>query len=214
MTFVARIPSVTRIAGAAALGVAAVIGSALYAPPAQAGYIVTLAQEGSNVVASGSGTIDLAGLIFVGSGSGDEAGISGGLGIVVVGPVNFQPSDGYGGFSGPTSFGILGLITASSGSGDRIGIDQDSGELFVPMGYVSGSTLSSSATWDNKTFTSLGVTPGTYIWNWGSGATADSFTLNIAAAAVPEPSGLALLALPVGFLMLFSARHRRAAPST
>jgi hypothetical protein len=200
---------VTRIASAAALGAAAVMGSGLYIQPAQAGYVVTLAQEGSNVVATGSGTIDLADLIFVGSGSGDEAGVSGGLGIIVVGPVNFQPSDGYGGFSGPTSFGSLGLITASSGSGDRVGIDQDSGELFVPANYVSGSTLSSSSTWDNKTFTSLGVTPGTYVWNWGSGAGADSFTLRVGAAVVPEPAGLAVLVLPVGFLMLFSARHRR-----
>ena len=199
---------------ASALGVAAVIGSGLSTPPAQAGYVVTLAQVGSNAVATGSGTIDLVSLSFVGSGSGDKAGISGGLGIIVVGPVNFQPSDGYGGFGGPTDFGILGLITASSGSGDRIGIDQDSGELFVPAGYVSGSSLSSSATWDNKTFTSLGVTPGTYVWNWGSGASADSFTLNIGAAAVPEPPGLVLLALPVGLLMLFSARHRRTASST
>jgi hypothetical protein len=205
---------VMRIAGVAALGVAAVIGSGLCASPAQAGYIVTLAQEGSNVVATGSGTIDLSGLIFSSSGSGDEAGISGGLGIIVVGPVSFQPSDGYGGFSGPGSFGNLGLLTASSGSGDRVGIDQDSGKLFVPAGYVSGGTLSSSDTWDNKTFTSLGVTPGTYVWNWGSGATADSFTLTIGAAAVPEPSGLVLLVLPVGCLMLFLARQRRTAPGT
>lgn len=201
---------VTRIASAAALGAAAVMGSGLYVQPAQAGYVVTLAQEGSNVVATGSGTIDLADLIFVGSGNGDEAGVSGGLGIIVVGPVNFQPSDGYGGFAGPTSFGGLGLITASSGSGDRVGIDQDSGELFVPAGYVSGSTLSSSATWDNKTFSSLGVTPGTYVWNWGSGASADSFTLHVGAAVVPEAPGLALLVLPVGLLMVFSGRHRRA----
>ncbi len=194
-----------RITTAAALGLGALLG--LSASPARAAYTVMLAQQSQNVVATGSGTIDLADLIFVGSGSGDEAGISGGLGIIVVGPVNFQPSDGYGGFSGPTSFGILGLITASSGSRDRIGIDQDSGELFVPAGYVSGSTLSSTATWDNKTFTSLGVAPGTYVWTWGGGDNADKFTLQIGPAAVPEPAGLLLL--PLGVVGVLAARRHR-----
>ena len=200
---------VTRISSAAVLGAALVIVSSLYAPPAQASYIVTMTQQGTNVVATGSGTIDLSSLIFVGTGSGDEAGVSGGLGIIVVGPVSFQPSDGYGGYSGPVSFGSLGLLTASTGSGDRVGIDQDSGELFVPAGYVSGTALSSSSTWDNKNFASLGVTPGTYVWNWGSGPTADSFTLQIGAAAVPEPSTLALLALPLVFLLPARAKLNR-----
>ena len=53
----------------------------------------------------------------------------------------------------------------------------------MPIGYVSGSALSDTgATWDNQTFRSLDVTPGTYKWTWGSGANADSFTLNIGAA--------------------------------
>jgi hypothetical protein len=48
-----------------------------------------------------------------------------------------------------------------------------------------------------------------YVWNWGSGAGADSFTLHVGAAVVPEAPGLAVLVLPVGFLMVFSARRRR-----
>lgn len=35
------------------------VGAGLSAPPAQAGYLVTLTQQGSDVVATGSGTIDL-----------------------------------------------------------------------------------------------------------------------------------------------------------
>jgi hypothetical protein len=56
MTFVKQTP------GAAALAMAMLIGSGLSAPSAQATYIVTLVQQGSDVVATGSGTIDLSGL--------------------------------------------------------------------------------------------------------------------------------------------------------
>ena len=61
-----------QIGGAAAISMAMVIGSGLSAPPAQAAYIVTLAQVGSNVVATGSGTIDTAGLSFETSGALQE----------------------------------------------------------------------------------------------------------------------------------------------
>jgi hypothetical protein len=41
----------------------------VFSSPAQAGYIVTLQQVGPNVVATGSGAIDLSGLIFLTGGS-------------------------------------------------------------------------------------------------------------------------------------------------
>ena len=44
------------------------------------------------------------------------------------------------------------------------------------MGYVSGAALSNSTTYNNVTFASLGVTPGTYVWTWGTGAN-QNFTL-------------------------------------
>ena len=53
----------TRFASAAALGMAVLIGCGV-APPAQAGYVVMLTQEGGDVVATGSGPIDLTGLSF------------------------------------------------------------------------------------------------------------------------------------------------------
>jgi hypothetical protein len=67
---------VKRIAGAAALGAALLIGCGLSTPPAQAAYIVTLEQVGSNVVATGSGTLDTAALTFVGTFAGPVASIT------------------------------------------------------------------------------------------------------------------------------------------
>lgn len=95
--------------------------------------------------------------------------------------------------NGPARFGTGFETLASSGKGDFFGITGD--ELRLPVGYVSGSALSDSATYDNQSFASLGLTPGSYTWGWGTGPNADSFTVKIeASAAVPEPSSLALLA--------------------
>ena len=55
----------------------------------------------------------------------------------------------------------------------------------MPQGYVSGAALSDSMTFNNATFASLGVTPGTYVWTWGTGAN-QNFTLVIGAAGVPD----------------------------
>lgn len=201
---------VQRMAGGAALGVAMLIACGLSAPPAQAGYIVTLVQEGPNVVATGSGTIDLAGLSFRTSTS-ESAIIIPALANIVVGPVSLEPVDLYTGFTGPMDFGSSGGTSANSGSGDIVGISGFGNSVIVPVGYVSGEPLGTSiATWDNATFASLGVTPGSYVWNWGSGPSADSLTLDVGPAAVPEPSSLALLALPLGLVTLLAAWSRRA----
>jgi hypothetical protein len=77
----------------------------------------------------------------------------------------------------------------------------------LPQGYVSGDPLSDSATYTGATFASLGVTPGTYVWTWGSGADADNFTLQIGPTAAPEPSSLLLLAGALtGFLLVCASR--------
>ena len=144
---------VTRIAGAAALGAAMAIGSSLSAPPARAGYVVTLEQQGSNVVATGSGSIDLTGLTFEGNnGGGTAVSINPNLGIIVTGPVG-TAADLYSGLNKLMSFGSGSVTPADSGSGDIAG--DAFGFLFVPTGYVSDDPLSSSASWDNWTFKSL-----------------------------------------------------------
>jgi len=162
--------------------------------PAQAGYMVTLEQVGSNVVATGSGPIDLTGLTFVLTTRAFSA-ISPGGGDIVTG--TFAAFiDQYTGFSGPTNFGS-GFLSFGSGSGDLVGIFGFGGGLLVPKGYVSGTALSDSATYDSATFSNLGVTPGTYVWSWGTGPN-QNFTLKIGTATVPDHGstvGLLLLGL-------------------
>jgi PEP-CTERM motif len=186
--------------GAAALGLCA--GLAL---PAQAAFIVTLQQVGANVVATGSGTIDLTGLT-PDSTAPFSSGIIPNIGAIAIGMPIFESDNFYLGFSGPSSFGSgVGTFPSSSGSGDKVVIDGDL--LAVPAGYVSGDPLADMSTYNNATFASLGVTPGTYEWTWGSGPDADSFTLEI--GAVPEPGSLPLLAMGLAGLGLV-VRTRRA----
>jgi hypothetical protein len=200
--------SVKRIVGAAALGLAMLIASEVSCRPAQAAYIVTLLQEGSDVVASGSGTIDLAGLSpSCPTSCETNAGMLPRIGSISTGPVNGVPSQFYTGFAGPTSFGTGDFTLPSSGSGDIVSIDGTFNILSLALDYVSGSALSDSSTYGNQTFSSLGVTPGNYTWTWGSGATADSFTLEIEAAAVPEPSSL-LLGIALAALLIVPTSRR------
>ena len=143
----------------------AVTASLFCVRPAEA-YTVTLQQVGSNVVATGSGPINLTGLTFVGSVQiASGAVIVPNSAIIQTGPTGLVNLDVYSGlFTGPTNFGSGGLFKANTGSGDFVGIHVLDGVLLVPQGYVSGSALSDSMTINNATFASLGVTPGLYEW--------------------------------------------------
>ena len=105
---------------------AIVLASLLSVRPAQAGYIVTLRQVGPDVVATGSGAIDLTGLNFLLS-RPIEPGIqpSGGAfsdGSIVTGPTPSTMVDSYYfALSGPAIFGgvCIGLpaVAAATWSG-------------------------------------------------------------------------------------------------
>src|SRR5215475_141132 len=158
--------------------------------PAQA-YTVTLQQVGSDVVATGSGAINLTGLTFASGGLVANGSMGPSIALLVV-------ADGtglsrYTGFSGPSSFGPgITIVSDSSDSGDSVGIIGAGGffpgpGIFLPAGYVSGTALSDSSTYNSATFASLGVTPGTYVWTWGTGLPNQNFTLQIGSLGVPPP---------------------------
>jgi hypothetical protein len=172
--------------------------------PAQAGYMVTLQQVGSNVVANGSGPLDLTGLSF--AFVEFQSAFTRPNGAVIV-TGSSGPGDFYAGVTGPTSFGSGIATNASSSSGNIVGMVGPgtfsllTGDLIVPENYVSGDPLSDSATYNNATFSSLGITPGTYEWTWGTGAN-QNFTLVAVAPAVPDSgSTLGLLSLSVVALL-------------
>jgi hypothetical protein len=187
---------------AAAIGVAMLTGYGLSAQPAQAGFVVDLTQQGSNVVATGSGAIDLTGLGFLLSGSGPGGLLSPNNGGLAIGSGG---EDQYALVSGPANFGSGDLTLSSSNTGDPV--DISSPFLGVPTGYVSDSPLSDTSTYNGQTFSSLGVTPGTYEWTWGSGAN-QNFTL-VVGSGVPEASTWAMMALGFGLLGLVGYRKTR-----
>jgi hypothetical protein len=197
----------TLIKGIASLGAAMLIG--LSAPSAHAGYVVDLTEQGSDVVATGSGAIDLTGLTFFESRQ-EAAGLLPAINFVDTGPVSIGVVHVYSGITGPSNFGSGGFTAPSSGSGDRVGIGNDGKVLFVPLDYRSNFPLSDTATYDNQTFSSLAATPGTYKWAWGDGAN-QNFTL-VVGTVVPEPSTWAMMVVGfagLGFLGYQGTGRRR-----
>jgi hypothetical protein len=154
---------------------------------AKGSIILTLNQVGPDVVFNGSGNANLAALSINQSGGCQSVINSLWIQVGAVGGCAL-----YGNMSGPMSLPVTGGVGASSSGGDIIGVIDYFGSflLSVPGGYVSGSALAGTATFSGTTLSAVGARPGTYVWTWGSGATADSLTLLI---AVPEPSTILTL---------------------
>lgn len=196
---------------------AAIASLVIIGSPARAGYIVTLTQVGPSVVANGSGAIDLGGLELLANSISVPVEVNPIPADIITGPppsLNRQTfADLYVGaeFHGPTNIGNgFTRTSATSGSGDLVGlvVDPPGGYgLLVPQGYVSGTALFDTATYENATFSSLGLTPGTYEWTWGAGAN-QNFTLNIGATTVPD-AGSTFMLLSGAIVALGSFRRRR-----
>ena len=169
----------------------------------QAGVVITVMESGADVVADSAGSINTAGLTFV-SAASTTVGVRPSSSRIRVG--TGSATDLYSvTFNNSSSIGSgSSFIAASSGTGPVFGISTST-TLNFPIGYVSGTDISSTATWSDTTLAGLGLTPGSYVFDWGADGTADNITVNVG-VVVPEPSAYAGAA---GFLVLAFAVFRR-----
>jgi hypothetical protein len=156
-----------------------------------AGFIVNINQVGNDVVAVGSGSLNVSALTFLSSGTFPSNIVpASGLYRGGVGDVLFSATNSI---VGPLNFGTGNVNNiANIATGDQVGITAFNGRLFVPVGYVSGNSLSHTSVWTNQSFATLGLAEGTYVYSWGTGPNADSLTINASITAVPEPSALTM----------------------
>ena len=178
----------------------------LAAPSARAAYVTTFEEIGSNVIEVGGGALDLTDLIRVGgiftklfvtpNGPSYASGTKGDQGDIYEGPL-----------SGPANWGPGVTTFANSSSGDLVALNPSGAEIIVPDDYEFGDPLSETSTYLGASFASLGLTPGSYVYTWGTGDHADTFTLNVVAGSVPEPSTWAMML--IGFAGLGYAAVRR-----
>ena len=157
-----------------------------------ASVIITIDESGSDVVATASGSIDTGGLTHVSSASNAASvwpafSLGGNL---FLGTTVITSLESFSGVFGPSSYGSGSRTAANSSSGQLFGIAPT--RVYLASDYVSKTPFTSTATWNSTTLSTLGITPGTYTFTWGTGANADSLVIN--AGSVPEPEQYAVVA--------------------
>lgn len=183
------------------------------ASPVLAAYTITFQQVGSDVVSTGTGSLNLASLTLILSSVANNY-----LGFewpnnpsAIVGTGSYSVYY-FNSVSGPSNFGTGGNAAGSlPSSGGLFGITPGGSDLFVPQSYVNGSDSGiSTSTYSNTTLASLGITPGAYVYSFGSGETSDTFTIQAGGGVgpVPEPATWAMML--VGFAGVgVTVRRRR-----
>jgi hypothetical protein len=169
---------------------------------ATAPFSVSFVESGSNILMSYSGTLDLTGLDFVQNTTSGSGGVGPAQGAFGIGPTGALDVSLYTGatFSYPSNFGTGGGSPSSvTGTGDYFGVFSGlypTNTLVVPSGYTSGNFIQGTTTLSASTFSSLGMSAGTYNYNWGAGA-GQSFVLTIGGAGVtPTPTATSVTPTP------------------
>jgi hypothetical protein len=178
-----------------ALAVTLILSTGI-APSSHASSIITAVETGGDVVfttATGA-SFDLTALTLADDTSNRLSYIQPDASSVFTGVTG--PADLYSAaISGPANFGAGAFMTPTTRVGPIVGIAELS-FLTVPRDYISGGLLGeSSTTFSGQTFASLGITPGTYVWNLPD----DTVTLNVV-SAVPVPAAAWLFASALGLM--------------
>ena len=177
----------------AAIGLA----SLAMAAPANAAYVINFAESGGAVIATGSGSLNVSALTV--HTSNNLPNYMTPLGNIFLSG-NSGPLTMYRTVNAAPFFGTGATVFPTTSVGNRVGIMSNQ-FVIVPQNYVSGSDLgTTTTTFANASFASLGLTLGSYVWTWGSGGNADSLTINIpgAVSPVPEPASWGLMILGLG----------------
>jgi hypothetical protein len=173
---------------------------------AHSAIVLTVKQDGSDVVVIGRGSANTNGLApkisvddytNVLTDNQIYAGPDAFTGVTTP-PVDVNL---WGGLTGPNLFGTDPNIfqNPSLGFGDLFGIVADNGQgqslLVLPSSYMSGDSLNGTSRFSGFTLADLGLNPGVFSWTWGTNSNADSLELRIepvpAPAPVPAPLPLA-----------------------
>ena len=191
--------------GATGLLVTALLALAS-AAPAQAVLLLKVEQIGSNVVVTGSGSVNLTALNV----EYDDDNFTNTFTDIQLfaGPAAF--ADGlvtaYSGLSGPSTIGAIPNVLllpddSADSNGNLFGLlsnDQSNGDgtgrplLFLPQSYTSSALLAGTSFYSNTTYADFGLTDGTIkTWSWGTGATAVSVNVQVGSTPVPAPLGIA-----------------------
>ncbi|MDO6413143.1 PEPxxWA-CTERM sorting domain-containing protein [Sphingomonas sp. BIUV-7] len=187
----------------------AALGATVFAASASdAAVNIYVSQAGTSVYAQALGTLDLTGLTKGREGGTGIGAVIRGAGYIITGAAARQ-QQGYSGFSGFSTFAFGDYTTqyADIGTGDGFSVVLGSELVYVPLGYVSGSAISSDATFNNQTLARLGLNLGDYTLTAGNGDTVSLHVGQAAPAAVPEPASWAMFI--GGFGLIGGAMRRR-----
>ncbi len=165
------------------LSLLAVLLLVLTCTAASAAVIVEIRQDGANVTATATGSLNVSSPI--------SSGTATVLPIIFYNNANdFSYVVGIGGGSSATAFTFPFATTtplntvaidqlSDSNTGGPVGVGSG-GVLYTPVGYVSDDPINSSSTWNNTTLQALGLSPGSYLFDY----TTDSITFNVVGYSV------------------------------
>lgn len=176
---------------------------------AHADVIISFQEVGSDVVVEASGAVDLTGATFKGNMSATTPVFDVYPAYAVA--ILFPPNSTGGVWTLPTTTRpAFGTGQGSSGqyvSGSAFfALSPDSySDYALPPSYVSGSFFSVTGKFPNSTFSSMGITPGTYTW------TAGNNNMTLTTQAVPEPATSAMALVGVAYSTYSMFRRRKQA---